>query len=121
MMAQPPNPAMIMQEMQMQANNAKVQMAQMKLEVEKLKLEREKIKLQAEIDKIRMEVSKANSGDLRDKELSRLMDAMEKDRRYDLELERLRLEEARLDHQRTMDGGRLALDTASRSMEMNRQ
>ena len=117
---QQPNPALIMQEMQMQANNAKVQMAQMKLEVEKLKLEREKIKLQADIDKIRMEVAKASTGDARDKELSRLMDAMEKDRRYDLEIERLRLEEARLEHQREMDGGRLALDASRRATEMMR-
>ena len=117
---QQPNPAMIMQQMKMQADNAKVQMAQMKLEVEKLKLEREKIKLQAEIDKIRMEVAKASTGDERDKELSRLMDAMEKDRRYDLELERLRLEEARLEHQKAMDGGRLALDASNQTMEMFR-
>lgn len=117
---QQPNPAMIMQQMKMQADNAKVQMAQMKLEVEKLKLEREKIKLQAEIDKIRMEVTKASTGDERDKELSRLMDAMEKDRRYDLELERLRLEEARLEHQKAMDGGRLALDASNQTTEMFR-
>lgn len=92
----PPDPTVVLAQMRTQSEQAKLQMAQMKLEGESLRLEREKLRLQAEIQKLQLEVAKAATDDARDRELSRLMDAIEKDRRYDLELERLKIEERRL-------------------------
>jgi hypothetical protein len=102
----PPNPAMVAIQAKMQTEQSKVLMAQMKLQMEQIKTERERMKLQMEVAKIQMEIQKAQqAGDSgsHDKHMQRLMDAMELDRKHELEQQRLILEEAKLQHQITND------------------
>jgi hypothetical protein len=96
---QPPNPQMIAMQLKVQTEQVKLQMAQ-------IKAERERMKLQTEVVKIQMDMQKAQQNgdiDAQDKHIQRLMDAMEKDRQFELEQYRLRMEEDRLQHQIDMD------------------
>lgn len=108
----PPNPAMMAQQMKMQMEQAKLMVAQSKIEMEKLKLEREKMKLMGEIEMMRMKIAQAGTSDARDKELSRLMDAIERDRKYDLELGRLDLESQKFMHQMDADHRKIGIEEA---------
>lgn len=47
------------------------------------------------------------------------LDMLEKDRRYQLESDRLNLEQNRFEHQRQMEGGRLAVDAADKLFNRN--
>lgn len=107
----PPNPAMIQAQTQQAKMQAQVQLAQIKLQQETLRLEEQKLKLQAEMAKIETETGQKFD--------TTYLDMLEKDRRYQLESDRLNLEQNRFEHQRQMEGGRLAVDAADKLFNRN--
>lgn len=112
-----PNPMMIQMQMKQQVEQMKIQTQQIKMQMEQMKLEKERLKLQFEIEKMKMEMAQAQGDDKREKAMERMMELVERDRRYSIDAERLRLEEARFEHQRNLEGARLAHDVSKDAME----
>ncbi len=97
----PPSPAMLNAQAMMAKAQAQTQMGQMKVETEKLKLEEQKVRLALEIARLQSETGK--------KDVSAVLEAVNSERKHELEAERIRLERERLDHQRAKDGSDIAL------------
>ena len=64
-----------------------------------------------------MEMAKAGSEDRREKQIERMMELTERDRKYALEAEKLRLEEAKFMHQRDIQGAEFAHKVGQDMME----
>lgn len=101
-----PNPAMIQAQTQQMKAQTQAEIAKIKLQQETLRLEEQKLRLQAELAKLEMETGQKFD--------TTYIDMLEKDRRYQLESDRLNLEQDRFEHQRQMEGGRLAVDAATK-------
>jgi len=92
-----PSPQEQLLQAKAQSEQAKVQLAQMKVEQEKIKLEMEKVKLEME----KLTLQKEQQGDGPDP-----IDQQDRDRKFVIEEERIKLENARLQHQQRMDVAR---------------
>jgi hypothetical protein len=92
----------------------------MKVEQEKIKLEHEKIKLQLEMAKMQVEMSSMGQPKQPVPEYDPA-EMAEKDRRFQLDAERLQLEKQRFAHQREKDmteyGHKRRMDEAGLAME----
>ena len=95
----PPDPAVIQAQMKLQVEQMKMESEKMKVEAEKLRAQAEMMKAQAEIVRIQSEASGKTPTPEYDP-----VEMVEKDRRYELDKDRLELEKARFQHDMRMEG-----------------